>query len=115
MLRRFLIAKIHRATVTDTKLSYEGSLGIDEDLMDAAGLLTGEIIHVFNVNNGRRFETYTIPMPRGSKAIILNGAAARMGQVGDRLIVLAYGLAEEPPAPRKIELDENNDVVSSRG
>lgn len=113
-MRRFLVAKIHRATVTATELSYEGSLGIDEDLMDAVGLLAGEIVHVFNVNNGHRLETYTIPLPRGSKDITLYGAAARLGQVGDRLIVLAYGLAEEPPTPRKIELDENNDVVSPR-
>lgn len=114
MLRRFLVAKIYRATITATELSYEGSLGIDEDLMDAAGLLPGEMVHVFNINNGHRLETYTIPLPRGSKGITLYGAAARLGQVGDRLIILAYGLAEEPPVPRKIELDENNDVVSPR-
>lgn len=115
MLRRFLIAKIHQATVTATKLTYEGSVGIDEDLMDAVGLLAGEMVHVFNVNTGHRLETYTIPLARGSKDFTLNGAAARLGQVGDRLIILAYGLAEEPPAPRKLELDENNDVVSPRG
>ncbi|MEE8639793.1 MAG: aspartate 1-decarboxylase [bacterium] len=115
MLRRFLIAKIHQATVTATKLTYEGSVGIDEDLMDAVGLLAGEMVYVFNVNNGHRLETYTIPLARGSKDFTLNGAAARLGQVGDRLIILAYGLAEEPPAPRKLDLDENNDVVSPRG
>ncbi len=115
MLRRFLIAKIHRATITATKLTYEGSVGIDEDLMDAVGLLAGEMVHVFNVNNGHRLETYTIPLARGSKDFTLNGAAARLGQVGDRLIILAYGLADEPPAPRKLDLDENNDVVSRRG
>jgi aspartate 1-decarboxylase len=114
MLRRFLIAKIHRATVTETELSYEGSVGIDQNLMDAVGLFAGEIVHVFNINNGQRFQTYTIPMPRDSHAITLNGAAARRGQVGDRLIILAYGLAEKPPAPKKIELDENNGIVSSR-
>jgi aspartate 1-decarboxylase len=113
MLRRFLLAKLHRATITATELSYEGSLGIDEDLMDAAGLLSGEMVHVFNIDNGHRFETYTIPLPRGSKGIALYGAAARLGQVGDRVIILAYALAEEPPVPRKIELDENNDIVSS--
>lgn len=115
MLRRFLIAKIHQATVTATKLTYEGSVGIDEDLMDAVGLLAGEMVYVFNVNNGHRLETYTIPLARGSKDFTLNGAAARLGQVGDRLIILAYGLAEEPPAPRKLDLDENNVVVSPRG
>lgn len=114
MLRRFLVAKIHGATVTATELSYEGSIGLDESIIDAAGLLAGEIVHVFNINNGHRFETYVIPEARGSRAVILNGAAARLGQVGDRLIVLAYGLTEEPPAGRKIELDENNDVVTSQ-
>ena len=112
MLRRFLIAKIHRATVTAIKVGYEGSLGVDEDLMDAAGLKAGEIVHVFNINNGHRFETYTIPMSRASKAVVLYGAAARLGEVGDRLIILAYALAEEPPSARRIELDEKNDVVS---
>ena len=112
MLRRFLSSKIHRATVTETLLDYEGSLGLDEDLMDAVGLLAGEMVYVFNVDNGSRLETYIIPLPRGSKAVTLNGAAARLGAVGDRVIVVAYVLAEEPPAPRKIELDENNDVVS---
>jgi aspartate 1-decarboxylase len=114
MLRRFLTAKIHRAAVTATKLSYEGSIGLDEKIIDAAGLLAGEIVHVFNINSGHRFETYIIPEARGSKAVTLNGAAARLGQVGDRLIILAYGLNEEPLTPRKLELDENNDVVSSQ-
>ena len=111
MLRRFLISKIYRAAVTATELEYEGSLGLDEDLMDAAGLLAGEIVHVFNINDGNRFETYAIPMPRGSKAVTLYGAAARRGEPGDRIIILAYALAEKPPAPRKIELDEKNDIV----
>ncbi len=112
MLRRFLIAKIHRATVTGTEVAYEGSLGLDEDLMDAAGFRADEIVHVFNINNGHRFQTYTIPMSRGSKAVVLYGAAGRLGEVGDRLIVLAYALAEEPPTARRIELDENNDIIS---
>lgn len=112
MLRRFLLGKIHRATVTETLLDYEGSLGLDEDLIDAVGLLAGEMVYVFNIDNGNRFETYLIPMARGSKSVTLNGAAARLGAVGDRVIILAYALAEEPPTPRKIELDENNDVVT---
>lgn len=93
-------------------LDYEGSLGLDEDLMDAVGLLAGEMVYVFNIDNGNRFETYIIPLPRGSKSVTLNGAAARLGAVGDRVIILAYVLAENPPNPRKIELDENNDVVA---
>jgi aspartate 1-decarboxylase len=108
MLRRFLIGKIHRAAITETQLGYEGSIGLDEELMEAAGLLPGEMVHVFNINNGHRFETYTIPMPRGSREVVLNGAAARLGEVGDRIIVLAYALAEEPPEVKRIELDENN-------
>ncbi len=113
-MRRFLTGKIHRATVTATKLSYEGSIGLDENIIDDAGFLAGEIVYVFNINSGHRFETYIIPEKRGSKAVTLNGAAARLGEVGDRLIILAYGLAEEPPVPRKLELDENNDVVPSQ-
>jgi aspartate 1-decarboxylase len=114
MLRRFLLSKIHRAAVTETRLDYEGSLGLDEDLMDAVGLFAGEMVYVFDVDNGNRFETYIIPMPRGSKAVTLNGAAARLGAAGDRVIILAYALAEKPPTPRKIELDEKNDVVPER-
>jgi len=111
MLRRFLLSKIHRAAITETKLGYEGSLGLDEDLMDAVGLLAGEMVYVLNIDNGNRLETYVIPMPRGSKAVTLNGAAARQGAVGDRVIILSYVLAEEPPTPRKIELDENNNAL----
>lgn len=112
-MRRFLTAKIHRATVTAKSVDYEGSLGLDEDLMDAAALTAGEMVMVFNITNGQRFETYLIPAPRGSKTVSLNGAAARLGEVGDRIIVLAFGLAETPPRPKIITLDEHNNVISA--
>jgi aspartate 1-decarboxylase len=111
MLKRFLTSKIHRATITARALEYEGSLGLDEDLMDAANLQAGEMALVFNVNNGNRFETYVIPEKRGSRAVALYGAAARLGELGDRVIILAYGLAEKPAAARVIELDESNEIV----
>jgi len=115
MLRRFLISKIHRAAVTAVALDYEGSLALDEELMEDAGMLAGEMVYVFNVSNGQRFETYLIPAARGSKTVALNGAAARLGAVGDRVIVITYGLAERAPRPRIIRLDEGNNVVSREG
>ena len=111
MLRRFLTAKVHRAAVTSKELDYEGSFGLDQDLMDAVGLLPGEVVMVLNLDAGHRLETYLIPLARGSKQVALYGAAARLGEVGDRVIVLAYGLAETPPVPKVIVLDEKNNVV----
>ena len=83
-------SKIHCVHVTDAKLSYIGSITIDEDLMDAAGLLPGEHVYVVDNNNGERFETYVIKGDRGSGCICLNGAAARKVQVGDVIIIMAY-------------------------
>lgn len=111
MLRRFLSSKIHRATVTATDLEYEGSLGLDEALMEAAGMAPGEMVLVFNVNTGARFETYIIPRPRGSRDVMLNGAAARLGEVGDRIIVITFCLSEEPITARVITLDAENNIV----
>lgn len=85
-----LKCKIHRASVTQADLDYEGSITIDQDLMDAAGLLEYELVQVVNINNGARFETYVIKGDRGSGAICLNGAAARLGVIGDKLIIMAY-------------------------
>ncbi len=107
-----MISKIHRATVTAKELDYEGSLALDEDLLEAAGMAVGEMVLVFDITNGERFETYLIAAPRGSKAVSLNGAAARLGEVGDRVIILTYGLAEKAPPPRILTLDEKNNVVS---
>lgn len=111
MLRRFLTSKIHLATVTSKDVNYEGSLGLDQNIIDAAGLQPYEMVYVFNVNNGNRFETYLIPYPRGSYECQLNGAAARLGEIKDRLIILAFGLAEEPVSPRIVLLDENNRII----
>jgi aspartate 1-decarboxylase len=85
-----LKSKIHRARITEAELHYVGSISIDEDLMEAADLIEGEKVHVVNINNGERLETYVITGPRGSGTICLNGPAARKGQVGDMVIILSY-------------------------
>jgi len=85
-----LKCKIHRATVTDANLEYEGSITIDKDLMDAAGILLHEKVHVLDLNNGSRFETYVIEGPRGSGVICVNGAAARLVQPKDLVIIISY-------------------------
>jgi aspartate 1-decarboxylase len=89
MIQRFK-SKIHRVKVTQADLNYVGSITIDEDLIEAAGLIEGEKVQVVNNNNGERLETYVIPGERGSGVICLNGAAARRAQVGDILIIIAY-------------------------
>ncbi len=95
-MQRFMLkSKIHRATITGADLHYEGSLAIDAALMDAADLVSGEQIHVFNINNGQRLTTYAIPAPRGSGTILLNGAAARLGAVGDPVIVVAFASVDD--------------------
>ncbi len=85
-----LKSKIHRVTVTEARLDYIGSITIDEDLMDAVNIVHGEHVYIVNNNNGVRFETYVIPGPRGSGVICLNGAAARLVQVGDIIIIMSY-------------------------
>jgi len=90
MLRTFLYGKIHRATVTDGSIDYEGSLGVSTDLMEAAGLRPGEKILVGVINTGARFETYLIPAPAGQGAIVLNGATAHLGKKGDLLTIMAF-------------------------
>ncbi len=92
--------KIHRATVTDADLNYEGSLTVDMDLVDAAGMFPYEKVSVVNVNNGARFETYLIEGKRGSGEICLNGAAARLGMKGDKVIIISYGSLEEKDLPK---------------
>ncbi len=115
MLIKVLRSKIHRGRVTATHLEYEGSITIDEDLMEAAGLLEGEAVLVANLSNGTRHETYVIKGERGSGTICLNGAAARLAMVGDPAIILgfAYLSPEEllEHEPRKIVLDESNRIV----
>lgn len=115
MLRTFFKSKIHRAVITQAELHYEGSCTIDLDLMDAAGLLPYEQIAIVNINNGERFETYVIPGDRGSKSICLNGAAARKGQPGDRVIIISYAQLsqDEIPGfkPTVILVDETNSII----
>jgi len=90
MQRTMLKSKIRGGRITATELHYEGSIGIDRMLLDAADILVGEQVHVLNVNNGSRIVTYAIAAPAGSGAIALKGAAARLGQVGDEVIILTY-------------------------
>ncbi len=95
MERIFFKSKIHRATVTDANLNYEGSLTIDQELMEAADLLPFEKVDVVNINTGNRFTTYVLKGQRGSGEICLNGGAARLGQVGDLLIIISYAHLSE--------------------
>lgn len=90
MMLEMLKAKIHRVKVTEARLDYIGSITIDRDLLDAAGILPGERVYIVDNNNGERFDTYTIEGPRGSGMICLNGAAARKVQVGDIVIIICY-------------------------
>jgi aspartate 1-decarboxylase len=109
-----LRAKLHRATVTEADLHYEGSCGIAEDLLEAADMREYEQIELYNVNNGERFSTYAIKAPRGSGAVSLNGAAARKAQVGDLLIICTYAPMTEAQAakwkPRVVLLGEGNRI-----
>jgi aspartate 1-decarboxylase len=118
MKRTLLRSKIHRATVTDALTDYEGSITIDSDLMREAGLAEYELVHVADVENGARLETYVIAGPAGSGVIRMNGAAARMVRVGDKIIIMAYGQVEEPlPADWKPEIvlvDEENRIREVR-
>ena len=110
-----LKSKLHRIVVTESKLDYTGSLTLDEDLMDAVGILNYEKLLVANVDNGERFETYAIRGPRGSGVCCLNGAAAHKGKVGDRLIVMTWAQMPEEEAraftPRIGVMDANNRLV----
>ena len=119
MFRTMLGGKIHRATVTEADLNYVGSITVDQDLLDAAGILVNEKVAIVNNNNGERFETYTIPGERGSGVVCLNGAAARLVQKGDVVIIMSYVMLSEPEIaahePKVVLVDENNkirDVIS---
>ncbi len=115
MMRILCKSKIQRAIVTEANLNYEGSLTLDPLLMEAAGLVPFEQVHVLNLNNGARFETYLIEGERGSGTVCVNGAAVRLVQVGDPVIVLAYALLPEDEladfTARIVFVDENNRVV----
>jgi len=107
-----LRAKLHDATITEANLYYEGSITIDQDLLDAAGMLANERVLVVNLNNGSRLETFTIVGARGSGVICMNGPAARLCQVGDKIHIIAYGIVELDEAgavePCIVKLDERN-------
>jgi aspartate 1-decarboxylase len=117
MLRTMMKSKIHRATVTQADLHYVGSVTVDEDLLDAADLLAGELVHIVDVTNGARLETYVISGPRGSGVIGINGAAARLIQPGDLVILIAYGLMDDAEArnrkPKVVFVDADNKVIGT--
>jgi aspartate 1-decarboxylase len=110
MLTEFLKSKIHNATVTETLIDYEGSIGIDEEIAELADLKEFEKVQVWDINNGERFETYVIVEPRGSRRITLNGAAARLVHKGDRVIIASFCLLmpNETVKPKIVILDNNN-------
>ncbi|MFZ5807083.1 MAG: aspartate 1-decarboxylase [Verrucomicrobiota bacterium] len=115
MEKIILSSKIHRCVVTDAHVDYEGSLGIDLDIMDASGMTPYEKILVSNQANSKRFETYAIPAQRGSRSICLNGAAALLGKKGDRLTIMSFVHLEKKELkkhkPKIIVLDDNNRIV----
>lgn len=113
MLVEMMKSKLHCVQVTEANLNYMGSITIDEDLLDAAGILPGEKVQIVDNNNGERFETYTIKGERGSGCVCLNGAAARKVQVGDTIIIIAYALMDYEEAKSfvpKVIFPENNHV-----
>jgi aspartate 1-decarboxylase len=116
MLRTMLKAKIHRATVTDCDLDYVGSITIDPDLLEAAEILEHEQVAVLDVDNGARFETYTISGVRGSREFKVNGAAARLVQRGDTIIVISYAQYDERELadyhPRVVHVDAGNEIAA---
>jgi aspartate 1-decarboxylase len=117
MLREMFQSKLHHATVTDCRLGYQGSLTVDIELIERAGMLVNQKVQVLNISNGYRLETYLIPGERGKREIIVNGAAARHAQVGDQLIVLTYVMMNEDEVrahkPTVVLLDRNNQIVPS--
>jgi aspartate 1-decarboxylase len=115
MLRCMLWAKIHMATVTESNLAYEGSITIDQDILDATGILPYEQVMISNMNNGERFQTYVISGKRASGEICLNGPTARKGVVGDKVIIFSYVYLEEEKSgnfkPTVVRLDEKNRIA----
>jgi aspartate 1-decarboxylase len=112
MFRHMMNGKIHRATVTEANLNYVGSITIDEDILDRVGMIANEKVQIVNNNNGARFETYIIPGERGSGVICINGAAARLAQPGDIVIIISYCLVGEEKLsshqPKVAIMGENN-------
>ncbi|MEC2307483.1 aspartate 1-decarboxylase [Bacillus atrophaeus] len=119
MYHTMMSGKLHRATVTEANLNYVGSITIDEDLIDAVGMLANEKVQIVNNNNGARLETYIIPGERGSGVICLNGAAARLVQPGDTVIIISYKMMSEQDAashqPKVAVLNEKNEIEQMLG
>jgi aspartate 1-decarboxylase len=119
MFRTMMKAKIHRATVTEANLNYVGSITIDEEILERVDILPNEKVQIVNNNNGARLETYVIPGKRGSGVICLNGAAARLVQPGDVVIIMSYAMMDEQTArahkPKIALLDEQNRIVQMIG
>jgi len=119
MQKIMLTAKLHRATVTDRDIEYEGSIQIDEALMEEVGISSYEQVHIYDINNGNRLITYVIPGKRGSGIISVNGAAARLVERKDRIIIVAYGMIDtdkvENYQPRVLLLDESNKIIERQG
>ncbi|MBT3923455.1 MAG: aspartate 1-decarboxylase [Nitrospina sp.] len=116
MQRTMLKSKLHRARVTATEIDYEGSIAIDEDLLDRVGILPLEQVHIYNINTGTRFITYVIAAERGSGIFSINGAAARLAQINDRIIVVAYGIMDTDQESHKAQvvlLDAENKIVGN--
>lgn len=117
MFRTMMKSKLHRATVTEANLNYVGSITIDQDLLDAVDMYPNEKVQIVNNNNGARLETYIIPGPRGSGTICLNGAAARLVQPGDNIIIISYAMMTDEEArnfkPLIAILDQHNKIVNA--
>ncbi|WGH90365.1 aspartate 1-decarboxylase [Auritidibacter ignavus] len=115
MLRTMFHAKIHRATVTEANLNYVGSVTIDQDLLDAAGILPGELVSIVDITNGARLETYTIAGQRGTRVLGINGAAAHLVHPGDLVILIAYAQMDDQEArtyePTVVHVDEQNNIL----
>ncbi len=114
MLRQILLSKLHRATVTECDINYNGSIKIDAALLEASGMHEFEKVEIFDINNGARFSTYIILGERGSGEISINGAAARMVQIGDKIIIINYGMLDEAEMqshkPTIVVLGEANSI-----
>ncbi|OUZ10650.1 aspartate 1-decarboxylase [Aeromicrobium sp. PE09-221] len=117
MLRTMMKSKIHRATVTQADLHYVGSVTVDQDLLDASNILPGELVHIVDIDNGARLETYTIAGERGSGVIGINGAAARLVHPGDLVILIAYAQMEDAEArefsPNVVFVDADNRIIGT--
>jgi aspartate 1-decarboxylase len=118
MLRTFMRSKIHRATVTGSDLNYVGSLTLSPELLEAADIGVHELVQVVNINNGARFETYTIPGTAGSREVIVNGAASRLVEKGDKIIIIAYAQLDERELESHrvfiVHVDDKNRVMDNK-